>query len=70
VLAAVGIGMGLPAALGVTRLIRSQLYGVQPADPATLTAVIALLMAVALFAAWLPARRAAKIDPITALRCE
>jgi len=70
VLAAVGIGMGLPAALGVTRLIRSQLYGVQTADPATLTTVIAVLMAVALFAAWVPARRAAKIDPMKALRYE
>ena len=69
-LAVVGIGAGLPVAFATFRLIRSQLYGVKPNDPVTLGIVIITMMAVALFAAWLPARRAAKIDPMVALRHE
>jgi predicted permease len=69
-LAAIGIGAGLPAVFAVTRLIKSQLYGVQPHDPVTLGVVIVTLVAVALFAAWIPARRAAKVDPMEALRYE
>jgi predicted permease len=68
--AAIGIGVGLPAVFAVTRLIKSQLYGVQPHDPVTLGVVIVMLVAVAVFAAWIPARRAAKIDPMEALRYE
>jgi predicted permease len=70
ILAAVGIGAGLPAAFAVARLIQGHLYGVPPNDPATLGVVIAALVAVALLAAWLPARRASKVDPIEALRSE
>jgi len=69
-LAAIGIGVGLPVAFAAFRLIRSQLYGVEPSDPITLGMVIIVMIAVALFAAWLPARRAAKVDPMVALRHE
>jgi predicted permease len=70
VLAALGFGVGLPAAFAVTRLIRSQLYGVEPTDPATLILVTVALGTVAILSAWLPARRAAKVDPMEALRYE
>ena len=69
-LAAGGLAVGVPAALALTRLIRGQLYGVSPTDPATLLAGAVLLLAVAALAAWLPARRAARVDPMTALRAE
>ncbi len=64
----VGIGAGLAASLALTRLLRSLLYGVAPTDPVTLAAVAGLLGAVALAAAWIPARRAVRIDPIETLR--
>lgn len=69
-LAAVGIAIGLPLAVGLSRLIRSQLYGVQPADPTTLISVTVALAGVATLSAWLPAWRAARVDPIMALRIE
>ena len=69
-LAAGGLAVGVPAALALTRLIRGQLYGVSPTDPATLLAGAVLLLAVAALAAWLPARRATKVDPVEALRAE
>ncbi|MCU0913818.1 MAG: ABC transporter permease [Planctomycetes bacterium] len=69
-LALVGLAVGLPAVFAAGRLIRSQLYGVGPHDPLALTAASVVLLAVALLAAWLPARRAARIDPMVALRCE
>jgi len=65
-----GVAVGLPVALLTGRLIRSQLYGVASYDPLTLAAVVAALTAVALVAAWIPARRAARIDPMVALRYE
>jgi len=58
------------AALGLTRLVKSMLYGVTPNDPATLVAGVALLLAVALAATWIPARRAAGVQPMEALRHE
>jgi len=65
-----GAVLGTAGALALVRLIRSQLYGVTPYDPATLLGAAVLLMMVAILAAWLPARRAAKVDPMVALRCE
>jgi predicted permease len=69
-LALFGCALGIGAALIATRFIATLLYGVQPADPLTFAAVTGLLMAVALTACWLPARRAAKVDPMVALRTE
>jgi ABC-type antimicrobial peptide transport system permease subunit len=70
VLAAVGVVLGLAAALGVTRFLRGLLYGVSSTDPLTLGGTCALLLAVALLASWLPARRAASVDPSVALRSD
>ncbi len=65
-----GAGAGLAAAFLLTRLMSSLLYGVRPTDPATYAAVAALLLAIALAACYVPARRAAHIDPVKALRAE
>ena len=69
-LAALGIGIGLAGALGVTRFLRSMLYGVSPFDPVSFVAVTAVLSAIAFLASYLPARRAARVDPVEALRAE
>ena len=66
----VGLIAGVAGAAGLTRLLGGMLYNVRPLDPVVLGAVSLLLAAVALLASYLPARRAAKIDPIVALRCE
>ena len=65
-----GVAIGIAAALVVTRVLDRLLFGVAPNDPATLVAVAALLAAVALLAALIPARRAARVDPVIALRAE
>ena len=70
VTALLGIGVGLLAAFALTRTIASFLYEVSPTDPATAVAVAGVLLLVAALAAFLPARRAASIDPMTALRAE
>jgi putative ABC transport system permease protein len=69
-LAAMGLGIGIPAALALARLIGTQLYDVRAADPATLAAVALILLATATAGSWLPARRVKRIDPLTALRAE
>jgi len=70
VVALVGIGVGMGAAAGLTRLLKSQLYAVSPLDPAVYGAVAALIAAVALAACLIPARRAMRVDPVIALRHE
>lgn len=69
-LALIGIGIGIAAALGATRYLQSMLYGIRPDDPVTLVASGFLLIIVGLLACYLPARRAAKVDPMVALRYE
>jgi predicted permease len=69
-LVAIGLGIGIAASLAATRLLRSQLFGVQPGDPAAYVAVIIVLGLVAFIACYVPARRAAGVDPILALRQE
>jgi len=68
--ATAGAGMGLLAALVLARAIRALLFQVQPIDPATLAISIGLLLIIAMIAAIMPARRAARVDPMAALRCE
>jgi predicted permease len=70
VLAGVGMAIGLVAALGVTRLMASLLYGVAPTDPAAYAAALGVTLAAAALASWLPARRAAAIDPVETLKAE
>ena len=69
-LAIAGLVLGLAGALTLTRVFRGFLFEVQPLDPPTFCTVVVLLAAVALFACWLPARRAARVDPMIALRAE
>jgi putative ABC transport system permease protein len=65
-----GLAIGLLAALALTKQLESLLYEIQPNDPATLAAAVAILLAVGLAAAYVPARRAARVDPVVALRAE
>jgi predicted permease len=69
-IAAAGVAVGLLGAWGVSRVMQGILFGVRPGDPLTFGGVAALLLATALLASWLPARRAARVDPMTALRSE
>jgi putative ABC transport system permease protein len=69
-LAGIGLGVGLIAALALTQLLKTQLFEISPMDPVTYLATPVALMAVAALAAFLPARRATRVDPAIALRCE
>jgi predicted permease len=69
-LAIAGIVTGVGAALGLMRLVKSMLYGIQPNDPMTMLGGVAILLTVALAASWIPARRAARVQPMEALRHE
>jgi len=66
----IGVILGIVASLALTRLMKSMLFGVTPWDPATIVIVVLLLISVTLLAAYLPARRASRVDPIVALRYE
>ncbi|HMD10579.1 MAG TPA: ABC transporter permease [Candidatus Acidoferrum sp.] len=66
----IGLALGLVIALAGTRLMSSMFVGVKPSDPLTFSLVVLLLTAIALFACWIPARRATRIDPLVALRHE
>ncbi len=70
VMLVIGLAVGLPLTLVSTRLIREQLFGLSAMDPVTIGVAILVVAAMTLLAAWLPARRATKVDPMVALRCD
>jgi len=70
VLTLIGIAVGVPCAITAARLIRHLLFNVTPYDPITLAVVPLVLVAVGVLASYIPARRAMKVDPMIALRCE
>jgi ABC-type antimicrobial peptide transport system permease subunit len=66
----IGVIIGIPAALLCSRLLSSMLFGLTAADPVSMAFVIVIFSAVAVFASWIPARRATRVDPMVALRYE
>jgi predicted permease len=70
VLVGIGLALGIPAALAGTRLLSAMLFGLAPRDPLTLAGSAAAMLALGLLAGYLPARRAARVDPVVALRCD
>ena len=69
-LVSISLGVGLIGAFAATRLLNSMLFGVGAWDPVTFVSIVLLIAAVAFLAAWLPARRASRVDPVVALRAE
>jgi putative ABC transport system permease protein len=69
-LVAIGVTIGLVATVGVTRIIANQIWGVSPHDPLTLSIVVSVMAIVAVAACYIPARRATRVDPMVALRCD
>ena len=69
-LAVVGLAIGMATALGTSKFVTSFLYGMKANDPLALTLAVAILLSAALLAGYVPARKAARIDPMTALRHE
>jgi putative ABC transport system permease protein len=69
-LALIGVALGLAAALAMTRIMQNMLFKLSAPDPATFALIALLLIGVALIASYIPARRATKVDPLVALRCE
>jgi ABC-type antimicrobial peptide transport system permease subunit len=69
-LVALGVAIGLPASMAATRFLQDYLFELKPTDPATIGAAAMILAAIAVLAGYLPARRAARVDPLTALRYE
>lgn len=70
IMVALGVAIGVPAALAATRVISSMLYDLKPTDPLTITVSASVMITVAAFAGYLPARRASRVDPMVALRYE
>jgi ABC-type antimicrobial peptide transport system permease subunit len=70
VLTIAGLSIGLAGAWGLSRFLAAVLYGIEPTDPATFAGVTAILTLAALLASWIPAQRAARVDPVDALRAE
>jgi ABC-type antimicrobial peptide transport system permease subunit len=68
--ATIGLALGVIVALAGTRLMQQLLFDVKPGDPVSLAAAAVVLFVIAVVANWLPARRAASVDPVTALRSE
>jgi ABC-type antimicrobial peptide transport system permease subunit len=69
-LVVIGLGLGLAGAFGLTPLLQSLLYDIKPIDPLSFSVVSLALLLVAFLASWIPARRAARVDPMVALRAE
>jgi ABC-type antimicrobial peptide transport system permease subunit len=70
VMIACGVALGVPAVLALARLVKSVLYGLRPEDPLAISAAVVILLSAAVMAAYLPARRASRVDPMVALRYE
>ena len=70
ILVALGVAIGLGGAVAATRLVESLLFGLTPTDPAAMAGALTVMMLVSAVAGYLPARRASRVDPMVALRCE